>query len=202
MGKESDSPTKSAEASNPAPNIRASDQEISGVSDELFADELLIQVFKSLFFPPNTKQQDMERAAAAAVTFLKEFAPQNAVEGLLAAQMVVTHNGAMECLRRAALTNQTFEGRNMALTHAQKLLRLYLEQVKTLNKQRGKGDQKMVIEHVNVAPGAQAIVGNVEMTEKQRKKLTPQQMGNTLVMEGEPAIESAEVPAGNAKRKK
>ena len=32
----------------------------------------------------------------------------------------------------------------------------------TLNRHRGKGQQKVTVEHVNVAAGGQAIVGNVE----------------------------------------
>ena len=31
-----------------------------------------------------------------------------------------------------------------------------------LNKHRGKGQQKVTVEHIHVAAGAQAIVGNVE----------------------------------------
>ena len=43
-----------------------------------------------------------------------------------------------------------------------------MDQVKTLNKLRGKGDQKMVIEHVNVEPGGQAIVGQVQSGSKKK----------------------------------
>jgi len=31
-----------------------------------------------------------------------------------------------------------------------------------LNKHRGKGQQKMIVEHVNIRAGGQAVVGNVE----------------------------------------
>ena len=56
----------------------------------------------------------------------------------------------------------------MALKHGEKLLRLYMDQVKALGKYRGQGDQKMTIEHVNVEPGGQAIVGQVR-NKPQRK---------------------------------
>jgi hypothetical protein len=39
---------------------------------------------------------------------------------------------------------------------------LYAKQLEALNKHRGKGQQKVTVEHVHVAPGGQAIVGNVE----------------------------------------
>lgn len=72
---------------------------------------------------------------------------------MLAVQMVGTNDAALEGLRRAALTNQTFEGRDMAL---------YAKQLATLDTRRGKGQQKVTVEHVNVEPGGQAILGNVE----------------------------------------
>jgi hypothetical protein len=50
----------------------------------------------------------------------------------------------------------------MALKHAHKLMILYTQQLAALNKHRGKGQQKVTVEHVNVAPGGQAIVGNIE----------------------------------------
>jgi len=38
---------------------------------------------------------------------------------------------------------------------------LYVKQLAALDKHRGKGQQKVTVEHVNVASGGQAIVGNV-----------------------------------------
>ena len=50
----------------------------------------------------------------------------------------------------------------MHLKHAQKLMALYAQQVAALDKHRGKGQQKVTVEHVNVHSGGQAIVGHVE----------------------------------------
>ncbi|MBY6217879.1 hypothetical protein [Qipengyuania aquimaris] len=88
--------------------------------------------------------------------------PSDGAEHMLAQQMVGAHAAAIECLRRAALPDQTFEGRDMAFKHAHKLMALYARQLETLNKHRGKGQQKVTVEHVNVEKGGQAIVGNVE----------------------------------------
>jgi hypothetical protein len=85
---------------------------------------------------------------------------------MLAVQMVGTHSAALECLRRAAIPDQSFEGRNKALTLAQKLMSLYANQMAALDKHRGKGQQKVIVEHVNVEAGGQAIVGNVEASER------------------------------------
>ena len=81
---------------------------------------------------------------------------------MLAAQMVGTHHAALECLRRAMLEGQTFEGRNASLGHAQRLMSLYAQQMAALDKHRGKGQQKITIERVQVGPGGQAIVGHVQ----------------------------------------
>jgi hypothetical protein len=80
---------------------------------------------------------------------------------MLAAQMVATHQTAMDCFRRAQLPNQTFEGRRMNLEFATKLMRSYTALVETLDKHRGKGQQVVRVEHVTVNAGGQAIVGAV-----------------------------------------
>jgi len=68
----------------------------------------------------------------------------------------------MECYRRAMLNAQTFEGRHENLSQANKLSRTYAVLLDTLNRHRGKGQQKVTVEHVNVHAGGQAVVGTVE----------------------------------------
>jgi hypothetical protein len=88
--------------------------------------------------------------------------PADEIEGMLAAQMVATHNAAMECFRRAMIREQTFEGRREALNQANKLTRSYTTLLEALNRHRGKGQQKVTVEHVHVHQGGQAIVGTVQ----------------------------------------
>ena len=68
----------------------------------------------------------------------------------------------MECYRRAMLREQTFEGRRENLNQANKLSRTYAALLEALNRHRGKGQQKVTVEHVHVHAGGQAIVGMVE----------------------------------------
>jgi len=42
-----------------------------------------------------------------------------------------------------------------------RLSRTYARLLDALNRYRGKGQQKMIVEHVNVEAGGQAVVGNV-----------------------------------------
>jgi hypothetical protein len=81
---------------------------------------------------------------------------------MLAAQLVACHNASMECYRRAMIGEQTFEGRRENLSQANKLSRTYTTLLEALNRHRGKGQQKVTVEHVHVHEGGQAIVGNVE----------------------------------------
>ena len=88
-------------------------------------------------------------------------APKDEAEALLAVQMTTIHQTSLSCLRRANAENQTFAGRMGNINQAVKLMRTYTAQLESLNKYRGKGRQKMTVEHVHVHEGGQAIVGNI-----------------------------------------
>jgi hypothetical protein len=60
------------------------------------------------------------------------------------------------------ILEQTFEGRSENLNQASKLSRTYSTLLEALNRHRGKGQQKVTVEHVHVHEGGQAIVGNLE----------------------------------------
>ncbi len=88
--------------------------------------------------------------------------PKDELEGMIASQLLAAHNAAMECYRRAMIGEQTFEGRRENLNQANKLSRTYAALLESLNRHRGKGQQKVTVEHVHVHSGGQAIVGHVE----------------------------------------
>ncbi len=95
------------------------------------------------------------------VSALHGINPRDELEGLLAVQMVGVHNLAMDFMRRAIAKDQTTEGTNINVSRATKLLRTFVAQVEALNNYRGKGQQKVVVEHVHVYKGGQAVVGAV-----------------------------------------
>ena len=80
----------------------------------------------------------------------------------MAAQLIAAHYAAMECYRRAMLGEQTLQGRTENLSQANKLSRTYSTLLEALNRHRGKGQQKVTVEHVHVHSGGQAVVGVVE----------------------------------------
>ena len=102
-----------------------------------------------------------DRQIAATIHAMMGIAPRDELEGMLAAQIVAAHNAAMECYRRAMIPEQSFEGRSENLTQAGKLARTVAALVEALNRHRGKGQQKVTVEHVHVHAGGQAVVGMV-----------------------------------------
>jgi hypothetical protein len=119
------------------------------------------QVFQALWIK-NSDQKTLDGQIDATLAVLMGISPQDELEGMLAAQLVASHNAAMECYRRAMLADQTFESRRENLNQANKLSRTWATLIEALNRYRGKGEQKVTVEHVHVHAGGQAMVGTVE----------------------------------------
>lgn len=100
--------------------------------------------------------------ANAALALMDELKPSDGPEAMLAAQMVAVHYAAMQCFSKAMLDDQSFLSRDLNLKHGAKLSRIYAQQVEALDKHRRKGQQTVVVEHVHVNDGGQAIVGMVQ----------------------------------------
>jgi hypothetical protein len=131
-----------------------------GTDDKLLQSKLLRQAVQSL---PDFSGREIESFDYVAAS-LHGIAPKDSLEGMLSVQMVAVHAFAMECMRRAALEGQTDFGVDVYVSRASKLLRTFASLTEALNRYRGKGEQKMTVEHVHVYPGGQAIVGQVKQT--------------------------------------
>lgn len=133
---------------------------IGGSQSDTWNNVLANQTAQSLWVK-NSSGEERDRQIAAAVAALVGIAPKDELEGMIAAQLIAAHNAAMECHRRAMLGEQTFEGRRENLNQANKLSRTYAALVEALDRHRGKGQQKVTVEHVHVHAGGQAVVGTV-----------------------------------------
>jgi hypothetical protein len=134
---------------------------IGGSQSDDWNNMLANQALQALW----TKDSDAEtrdRKLSATLAVLAGIGPRDELEGMMTAQLIAAHNAAMECYRRAMIGEQTFEGRRENLNQANKLSRTWATLLEALNKHRGKGQQKVTVEHVHVHQGGQAIVGNVE----------------------------------------
>jgi hypothetical protein len=120
------------------------------------------QVINSVLRPKDPGDEDARKLRSAAVEALAGIKPQDELEGMIGAQLIACHLASMECYRRAMLPDQSLEVRHCNLNSANKLSRTYSTLLEALNRHRGKGQQKVTVEHVHVHAGGQAVVGNVE----------------------------------------
>jgi hypothetical protein len=107
--------------------------------------------------------------ALAAVTGI---GARDETEGMLATQIIATHFAAISALRRlkgSETVPQQDSNGNLAI----KLLRTFTMQVEALHRYRGKGQQKVTVEHVHVNAGGQAIVGTVHPPDVKKKWKEP-----------------------------
>jgi hypothetical protein len=59
----------------------------------------------------HSDQETRDRQMSATVAAMGGIGPKDELEGMMAAQLLAAHNAAMECYRRAMVSEQTFEGR-------------------------------------------------------------------------------------------
>jgi hypothetical protein len=136
-------------------------KDIGGSKSDDWNNILANQTIQSLWFFEKADTEQNKRQRHATVDALIGIKPRDEMEGMIAAQLIACHNASMECYRRAMIREQTFEGRRENLSQAGKLSRAYATLLEALNRHRGKGTQKVTVEHVHVHSGGQAIVGNV-----------------------------------------
>ena len=87
--------------------------------------------------------------------------PKDELETMLAMQMVAVHMATMTFTRRLAHV-ETLDQQNSAERALNKLSRTFAMQLEALKRYRTGGEQKVVVQHVNVNEGGQAIVGTVD----------------------------------------
>jgi hypothetical protein len=86
--------------------------------------------------------------------------PRDGIEAMLATQMVAVHNAMMKSAR-ALRGSETIPQQDSNGNMVNKLARTFATQVEALKRHRSKGEQRVVVEHVTVNEGGQAIVGTV-----------------------------------------
>jgi hypothetical protein len=91
---------------------------------------------------------------------IKGIEPRDQMEAMLAAQMAAVHVQTMVFARRLASVENIAQ-QDSAQNAFNKLTRTFAAQMEALKRYRTGGEQKMVVQHVHVNEGGQAIVGNV-----------------------------------------
>jgi hypothetical protein len=124
-------------------------------------NSILVNQATSSLWVAHSEDEEQDRQRTATVVALAAIRPTDELEAMIAAQLLAAHNATMECYRRAMIPQQTVEGRSENLNQANKLSRTYVVLLDALNRHRGKGQQKVTVEHVHVHSGGQAVVGMV-----------------------------------------
>lgn len=132
---------------------------MSGSRDDAFATYLLNQATMAAGISP-TDAASIEREHKAAMTAAMGIAPRDELEGMIAAQLWAAHVATMDCYARAIQPDRSIDSRAMNLGAANKCTRSFAALVDALQRYRGKGQQAIRVEHVNVHSGGQAIVGS------------------------------------------
>jgi hypothetical protein len=125
----------------------------------------VVQTFRGFVSSGGFDYDRIAEFANNAMALLNGIQPQDEIEGMLAVQMIAVHNMAMETMKRAMITDQTFAGKEANVNQATKMLRTFNVQIEALKRYRTGGQQKVIVEHVHVTAGGQAIVGVVNRGE-------------------------------------
>ncbi len=176
-----------------APDERLGEFKARGGSESDHWNTEIVNQTGQAVWVKNSDPSTLERLAWATVAALEGIGPRDELEGMIAAQLIAAHNASMECYRRAMLPDQTFKGRSEALNQANKLSRTWATLLDALNKHRGKGQQKVTVEHVHVHAGGQAVVGTVERRGGgDQSKMEEQPHAKQIDHAPEPALRSAD----------
>lgn len=103
----------------------------------------------------------LEQRMGAVLAAMAAFKAADEIEGMLAAQTVAMHFGAMECFRRAMIPEQGADMAAKLRKDGANLARGMTDMLAALDRKRGKGPQVVRVERVVVHEGGQAVVGNV-----------------------------------------
>src|SRR5215213_5729002 len=117
--------------------------------------------------------------------------PKDEVEAILAAQMAAVHMATLTFARRLNHVGNLPQ-QDSAERAFNKLARTFTTQMEALKRYRTGGQQKVVVEHVTVNAGGQAIVGSVEtgggVTNKSEGQPHAKAISRSLPDASEPAL--------------
>lgn len=98
--------------------------------------------------------------AAMALDVADSIRAENSLEKMLAHQLAVAHKAALEIVDKAAFQEDVGDKARL-LNLAARMMETYQKGLLTFDRIRNKGEQRIVVQYVNVKDGGQAIIGNV-----------------------------------------
>jgi hypothetical protein len=135
-------------------------RDMGGSQDPDFNHVILRETLATIWVP-STENDGPTLRTRAGMAALRAFKPTDEIEGMLAAQAVALHVGAMECFRRSMFPDQPGEFQTKLRKDGANLARGMADMVDALDRKRGKRPQVVRVERVVVQDGGRAIVGAV-----------------------------------------
>ena len=138
------------------------------------------------------------------LSVVKGLRPRDQIETMLATQMAAVHNATMNFARRLARA-ENIPQQDSAERAFNKLARTFAAQVSALKDYRSRGEQKMTVQHVHVADGGKAVIGNVStpvlgVGASGKAKEQPHALGYAPGVEVPREIEAERVPVPSSGR--
>ena len=118
----------------------------------------------------NRDDDDAGGAFNKSITLIAASDPKNQLELMLATQLAMTHITLGKSARLLDQNYKDVQTINSLGNLYTKLSRLGIDQINTLERIKGKGQQKIIVEKVNIEAGGQAAIGVYEGVGKNAKK--------------------------------
>jgi hypothetical protein len=134
-------------------------------ADEDFVNGIVSQLANASAYGQDTD----ERGLNFMLSVIKGIEPRDQLEAMLAAQMAAVHVASMTFARRLAHV-ETIPQQDSAERAFNKLTRTFAMQMEALKRYRTGAEPKVTLQHVSVADGSQAIVGNVTQTPRESEQ--------------------------------
>lgn len=108
------------------------------------------------------KKSEAEQVLGSILDTLHSLKPSDEIEGMLVTRLIALHFQTHKYMTFMGSQDLTVEQVDSCINRSAKLARLYNETLEALMKYRRKGEQKVIVQHVNVNEGGRAIVGNFD----------------------------------------
>ena len=128
---------------------------------------IALDVIKAIMSPlinliANRDGDDVGSALNKSITLIAASDPKNQSELMLATQLAMTHITLGKSARLLDQNYSDVQTINSLGNLYTKLSRLGIEQINTLERMKGKGQQKIIVEKVNIEAGGKAAIGVYE----------------------------------------
>lgn len=131
-------------------------QEAFGTDDDGFIQGAMAQLSQMAITSSAIDPRALDFASSALVGI----APKNTLEAMLAVQIVANHIFSMKLAGQFMMAS-SIERQQALVSLYTKVARTFPAQLEILHRMRHGGQQRVVVEHVTVANGGQAVFGNI-----------------------------------------